>query len=75
MRHFVNIYIGSKAVLHEVTPWFPPEVKPVYEGDYVVGSDLLHVMQTWDGKCWRRGNGSVAPEQDLCWRGWTGKLL
>lgn len=75
MENFVTIYVKGKPVRHGATPWFPPEVKPVHEGDYVVGSDNIHVMQTWDGKRWRRGNGSVAPEQDLCWRGWTGKLL
>lgn len=75
MENFVTIYLKGKPVKVEATPWFPPEVKPVRKGDYVIGSDLLHVMQTWDGKCWRRGNGSVAPEQDLCWRGWTGKYL
>jgi len=75
MANFVKVYDGYKAVKHEVTPWFSPEIDPVYKGLYVVGSDELAVMLWWDGKKWVKGNGDVLKCQEVHWRGWTGKTL
>ena len=52
-----------------MTEWFHPSVKPVREGLYVVGSDLLSVKVWWDGREWIRGDGSALPDQEVCWRG------
>ena len=71
----VRIYEGNKTIRCEVTPWFPPSVKPVRKGDYIIGSDELHVMNHWDGEFWRRYDGSLALDQNLCWAGWTGRYL
>ena len=74
MASFVKMYVGNKTIKHEATPWFPPEVKPVHHGLYVVGSDELSVLMRWDGKYWRNavGNKWKIP---LSWRGWTGRTL
>lgn len=75
MANSITVYIKGKPVRYETTHWFPWFEKPVRKGMYVVGSDLLHVMQYWDGKHWIRGNKTLAEDQDMCWMGWTGKLL
>ena len=51
------------------TDWYPPNIKPVREGLYEVGSDELSVKVYWDGKHWIRGNGTELPLQEVCWRG------
>ena len=67
--------VGSKYKGHPLTDWFPPQIKPVRTGLYIVGSDYLSVMAHWDGKQWCY---SVRPEvrnaiQDFCWRGVDGQ--
>jgi len=52
-----------------LTDWFPSHIKPVRNGLYIIGSDSLAVMSTWNGKEWIRGNGTPLPSQDICWRG------
>ena len=75
MENSVKIYQGSKTLRCEATPWFPPEIKPVHKGVYVVGSDSFSVMNEWNGKCWDCGDGSPSIWQDMPWRGWTGRYL
>ena len=75
LKRGVRIYEGNKTIRCEVTPWFPPDVKPVHEGDYIIGSDELHVMNHWDGEFWRRYDNSLSLDQNLCWAGWTGRYL
>ena len=54
---------------YPLTDWYPPNIKPVREGLYEVGSDELSVLVTWNGKEWIRGNGTALPLQEVCWRG------
>ena len=75
IKQGVRVYEGSKALKCEATHWFPPTVKPEHKGDYVLGSDEFHFMNHWDGKMWRRYDGSPALDQNLCWAGWTGRYL
>lgn len=75
MENFVKVYQGDKTLKCETTDWFPPDVKPVHNGLYKVGADELSILNEWDGKCWRRGDGSKALWQRVCWKGWTGRYL
>ena len=75
MASYVRLYEGDKTIRCEATNWFPPDVKPVHVGDYIIGSDKLHVMNRWDGEMWRRYDGSPALDQEMCWAGWTGRTL
>ena len=75
MANSITVYVRGKPVRYETTHWFPWFEKPVRKGMYVVGSDLLHVLQYWDGKHWIRGNKTLAEDQDVCWMGWTGRTL
>ena len=75
LKNTVKVYQGSKTLLCKPTSWFSPDVKPVYEGLYVVGSDDLSIMQEWNGKQWVRGDGSPAGWQEVPWRGWTGEYV
>jgi len=39
----------------DLTPWFPPDVKPVHEGVYEIKSDTsirMNGYSQWDGKQW-----------------------
>ena len=75
MENSVRIYKNGKSLHCKATPWFPPEVKPVHKGLYVIGSDALSIMNEWNGKQWVRGDGSPSIWQDVPWRGWTGDYL
>lgn len=75
MASYVRVYEGNKTIRCEATHWFPYWVKPVHKGDYIIGSDALHVMNHWDGEMWRRYDGSPALDQEMCWAGWTGRTL
>lgn len=44
----------------KLTPWFPPEVKPVREGVYiatVVREETFY--RYWDGRLWLTGDNTV----------------
>lgn len=75
MENIVKIYQGDKTLRCEATPWFTPDVKPYHKGLYNVGSDQISVLVEWDGEKWIRGDGSSKINQDLAWRGWTGRYL
>ena len=75
IRQGVRVYEGNKTIKCEATAWFPPTVKPVHQGDYVLRSDQFHFMNHWDGQMWRRYDGSPAADQNMCWAGWTGRYL
>lgn len=36
----------------DLTPWFPPDVKPVHEGVYQTMANNLIVFQYWDSFQW-----------------------
>ncbi len=37
----------------KMTPWFPPDVKPVHIGEYNASAiSTSEVMRWWDGKRW-----------------------
>jgi len=45
--------------MSKMTPWFPPHIKPVYEGVYEVkftpkGSSESYLYAAWNGKRWSR---------------------
>jgi len=54
-----------------LTDWYPSWIKPVRQGDYIIGSDWLCVLSYWNGKNWIRGNGTLLLDQNVCWRGVT----
>jgi hypothetical protein len=64
----------------KLTPWFPPEVKPVHVGQYQRDYDDLDdddpctlMPDLWDGEHWvildRDGNFAVRAATDMRWRG------
>jgi hypothetical protein len=70
--------------MNEMTPWFPPHIKPVHKGVYEVkyterGSHESYMWATWNGKKWSRGSHELADvfhtqfdaNQDKYWRGFT----
>lgn len=61
----------------KVTPWFPPEVKPVREGWYEATLYPAWVRSgypkyKWNGKCWTFGAIAVK-DQQRHWRGLASK--
>ena len=68
MIHY-NIWGEPSYMGFPLTGWYPPEIKPVREGLYIVGSPKLCVMLHWNGEQWIRGNGSPLPMQDMSWCG------
>ena len=38
----------------DLTPWFPPDMKPVHEGMYQtnISPKFEPTFQYWNGKCW-----------------------
>ena len=70
VRH--NIWGEPRYLGYPLTPWYPPDVKPVRKGLYIVGSDRLSVMMYWDGRYWRNGIGRVVFAA-IAWRGVDGE--
>jgi len=68
-----NIWDEATYLGYPLTPWYPPSVKPVRKGLYIVGSDKLSVMSEWNGKQWISGNGKPMWGQCCCWRGIAGE--
>jgi len=67
-----NIWGEPRYLGYPLTPWYPPDVKPVRKGLYIVGSDRLSVMMYWDGRGWRNGLGKVLYKR-ISWRGVDGE--
>ena len=67
-----NIWDEATYLGYPLTPWYPPAVKPVRRGLYIVGSDQLSVMMYWDGRRWRNGIGRVVFSA-IAWRGVDGE--
>jgi len=61
--------VANGGFVMKKTDWYPPNIKPVREGLYEVGSDELSVKVWWNGRQWIRGNGTALPLQEVCWRG------
>jgi len=60
---------------YPLTSWYPPNIKPVRAGLYIIGSDELSVMSIWDGKQWCY---ALVPDvrhaiQKHSWRGVAGQ--
>ena len=63
----------------DMTPWFPPEIKPVYVGVYLtVGAGMLEAWSKWNGNAWlidtfrlelASGVEQVSMLQERKWRG------
>jgi hypothetical protein len=58
---------------YPLTGWFTPDIKPVREGMYIVGSDRLHWMMKWNGEFWENKNGKPYT-MALSWCGWNKPL-
>jgi hypothetical protein len=66
----------------KLTPWFPPDTKPVRPGIYMVEARNLY-WRYWNGERWHLGVGvalevpaprhaskwDIAPNQNVAWRG------
>jgi hypothetical protein len=66
----------------KLTPWFPPDTKPVRPGIYMVEATNLW-WRYWDGERWhfgvsvseevpaptRASKWNIAPNQNVAWRG------
>lgn len=48
----------------KLTNWFPPDVKPVHEGEYSTDDDLPndHLRRWWDGRLWSKAYRDDDPE-------------
>jgi hypothetical protein len=53
-----------------LTGWYPPEVKPVRKGWYLVGCNQIHSLLRWNGKFWVNKSGRAVMQMMLAWRGW-----
>lgn len=51
----------TRAPSAELTPWYPPEVKPVRVGAYLIRSSEVVWYRWWNGKKW--GLGGHTPMQ------------
>jgi hypothetical protein len=74
VRH--NIWGEPRYLGYPLTPWYPPDVKPVRKGLYIVGSDELSAMMYWNGEYWLSGNGQKGYGYGfglVCWRGINGE--
>lgn len=67
-----NIWNEARYMGYPLTPWYPPSVKPVRKGLYIVGSDQLSVMMCWDGRYWRSAMGKLYTAV-FSWRGVDGE--
>jgi hypothetical protein len=59
----------------KLTPWFPPEVKPVRNGVYLTrGVQFKHqgVFRFWNGECWSFMDEFDEPAPFLTARLWRG---
>lgn len=63
----MKCYLG-----HPLTNWYPPHIKPVRVGLYIVGSDDLSAMMTWNGRWFVSADGRTKL-RGLCWRGIAGE--
>ena len=43
----------------ELTPWFPPEIKPVRPGIYIASVARREFYRRWDGERWYYGDYTV----------------
>ena len=53
---------------YPLTGWYPAKVRPARSGLYIVGSDAMSVMMTWDGRYWRNALGKPLFTR-ISWRG------
>jgi hypothetical protein len=59
----------------ELTPWFPPEIKPAYIGVYEVkhpDNECVKVFAHWDGLMWGFFMGTVESALDKRFGGHEG---
>lgn len=68
-----NIWGEATYLGYPLTPWYPPSVKPVRKGLYIIGSDYLSVLSEWNGKKWVRPDKKPMSNQDWSWRGIAGE--
>lgn len=52
----------------KLTPWFPPEVKPVHKGQYRV-KDRAVTRLLWTGDEWRTVKYGFTVADPVIWRG------
>ncbi len=70
--------------MSNMTPWFPPDIKPVRKGVYLVSFNSHDPMQklyaAWNGKRWSNAgfdvnsylhNRLIGASQNKYWRGFT----
>jgi hypothetical protein len=53
----------------QMTPWYPPEIKPVRVGVYKTWHRAIKKESYWCGAVWRSLRGYELAYQDRCWRG------
>lgn len=60
----------------KLTPWYPPEIKPVRAGWYHTSSSPMqyYLIEYWDGTRWRYHPKETpyAENARICWRGQVG---
>jgi len=72
--------------MKEMTPWFPPHIKPMHKGVYEIkytgkGSHESYMWATWNGNKWSSGSYNLWDEyhkqfdanQNKYWRGFKEK--
>ena len=69
--------------MSNMTPWFPPDIKPVHKGVYLVkfnASQQQEMYATWNGRRWSAVSYAqkdvwhrrfIGAYQDKYWRGFT----
>jgi hypothetical protein len=76
MRVEADLIVLYEAPPSPITPWFPPEVKPVRVGHYPVdyGVDGISFAH-WNGVQWCEWeDGSIISNQNLRWYGLTSEV-
>ena len=66
-----NIWDEAYYKEYLLTGWYPPEVKPVRKGWYLVGFDTFHSLLKWNGSHWINKSGQTIMRMPLTWRGWN----
>ena len=62
----------------KLTPWYPPDIKPIRKGVYITKKNNIIYFQHWTGRYWNTRMGTIdgagnvklkSIHQDVYWKG------